>query len=149
MNPDDFEKRMEQQPFQAMPPEWREKILKNAKRSILERKPQVWWRSLLWPCPQAWAGLAAVWFVIFALNMIGDSGPRPAFELSATPLSPEFVAVMAEQRKLLAELLPPPDPPPVGHRQEPADRPRSKNEWQPGPATTQVLELPPKRFFVC
>src|SRR2546421_672463 len=154
MNAEDFEKQLERQPLRTLPSEWREQILEcaqikaRARRAPIKSQSQRWWRELLWPCPQAWAGVAAVWLVIVGLHFIGGSEPRPDFQLSASPPPPEFKALLAEQRKLFAELLPPPDPPPVIHHGQPADRPRSKNNGQPGPPTAKWLELPPNHFFV-
>ncbi len=116
--------------------------------SSLHSQRQSWWRQLLWPCPQAWVGVAAVWLVIFGLQLLAGSEPRMTSQLATAPPSPEFRAVLAEQRKLFAELLPPPESPPVVRRKEAADRPRSKSALQPGPPTAQWLELPPNQSFV-
>jgi hypothetical protein len=71
---------------------------------------------LLWPHPKAWAGLAAVWIFIFAVNVsMRDSSPRVA-EKSAPP-SPEVIVELRQQQRLLAEL--------VGPREE-RDADRSK-----------------------
>jgi anti-sigma factor RsiW len=63
-----------------------------------------WWRELLWPCPQAWAGLTAVWVVVAAVNL-ATSGDAPKLEAwRAEPPSPEMRQVLEQQRQLLAEL---------------------------------------------
>jgi hypothetical protein len=131
MNTDDFEKQLQRHPLRALPAEWRQEILNPAKGAVHSRSstfnPQSssWWRELLWPCPQAWAGLAAVWLVIFGLHLLAGSEPGSPAQLAAVPPSPEWRAALEEQRRLFTELLPPPEPPPIRHR-EPADRPRSE-----------------------
>jgi len=154
MNRDEFEKQLERQPMRAIPREWREEILKSAQTAAHDQpsspnlQPQPWWRVLLWPCPQAWAALAAAWLVIFGLHLIAGLEPRSAARLTALQPSPEYLAVLAEQRKLYAELLPPPEPSPTSRRRQPAEGPRSKRDWQPGLPTAQSLELPLDHLLV-
>jgi hypothetical protein len=58
--------------------------------------------TLLWPHPRAWAGLAGVWVLIFALHVASDGGSKAA--AVAEPVrSPEVIAILQEQRRLLAE----------------------------------------------
>lgn len=67
-----------------------------------------WWERLLGPNPRAWAGLAAVWLVLVAVNRgLGEPGaPGPA---AAPPTSIRSRAALAEtvreHRRQLAELL--------------------------------------------
>ncbi len=73
---DDFETRLQRQPLRRIPAEWRAEILAAA----AERRPakvagvtlasviKSRLRELFWPAPQAWAGLAALWLVVLALN---------------------------------------------------------------------------------
>jgi|SRR5580692_11380141 hypothetical protein len=61
------------------------------------------WRELIWPCRRIWAGLAAIWVLIFAVNF----SQRDKSEMMAgkTPLpSPEMILVFGQQERLLAEL---------------------------------------------
>lgn len=110
MNTDDFEKRLQQQPMRQIPAEWRHEILQNAKSSLLSRQsPSVthqtpWWKDLLWPCPQAWVGLAAVWLVILGLNFEFKSHQAPQLAKNSTPV-PDFLAIMQEQQRLMTELV--------------------------------------------
>ena len=97
-----------------------------------------WWRELLWPCPQAWAGLAAVWVVIIGLHLMAGAEPGGTVRVTAIAASPELLAVLAEQRQLVNELLPAPEPPPSRRRTDPADRPRSQRHWQPELPTSQL-----------
>ena len=72
----DFENKLRAQPFRALPPDLREALF-GAPTHVIA--PNRWtWRDWLWPSPQAWAALAAVWIVFAALSV------RPAE--SAAPL---------------------------------------------------------------
>ncbi|PYK58897.1 MAG: hypothetical protein DME21_14645, partial [Verrucomicrobia bacterium] len=80
MRPEDFEKQLQRQPLRKIPAEWRGEILDAARRAHEPQpsQPASWWRALLWPCPQAWAGLAAVWVLILALNSVTREPARSA-----------------------------------------------------------------------
>src|ERR1041385_8337991 len=88
MNSDDFEKRLQRQPLRELPQDWREKILQEAESarhssSVIRHSFLSTINSglstLLWPNPKAWAGLAAVWVLIFALHRhVGDGSPMAA-----------------------------------------------------------------------
>ena len=122
MNADDFEKRLQRQSMRPIPREWRREILDAARRtgdpqlSTLRSKaaaedgatskPQTtsWRRELLWPCPQAWAGLAAAWMVILFLNMASREPVQAAKTSKAAP-APELLIALKEHRRLLAELI--------------------------------------------
>ncbi len=62
-----------------------------------------WWRQLVWPGPQAWAGLAAVWILIFALK-IATHDQSHAFA-KKSPVPPEAIAELRQQQLLFAELI--------------------------------------------
>jgi len=110
MNPDDFEKRLEHQRLRPIPGAWRGEILDAARRardhqpSTFNPQPASWWRELLWPCPQAWAGLAAVWVLILALNSVTRE-PARAAQSPNTPRAPEVLMALRDHRRLLAELI--------------------------------------------
>jgi len=115
MKPDDFEQRLQRQPLRKVPAGWRSEILSAAngsgfRPSTLDSRLSPWWRELLWPCPQAWAGLAAVWLVILAVNF-ATRDPLPVREArKATPVSRNVLLALKEQEQLLAELTGPPPP---------------------------------------
>jgi hypothetical protein len=67
-------------------------------------KPTTWWRELLWPCPQAWAALAAVWLVITAIHIF-TPGASDVVEARAPRVTAELLAAVNERRLLLAELM--------------------------------------------
>ncbi len=127
MKPDDFEKTLQRQPFRQIPTEWRAEILQAA-RSTSDRlptfEPRASWLSTLkqrlaaalWPHPQAWAGLAAVWILIFALHFASRDRSPAIARVTAVPSS-RLVIALREQNKLLVEL--------IGRREvKEADRPR-------------------------
>jgi hypothetical protein len=58
---------------------------------------------VLWPHPVAWAGLAAAWILIFAVNYSSRDTQPVVAEKIATP-SPEVVAELREQQRLFVEL---------------------------------------------
>jgi hypothetical protein len=63
---------------------------------------------LLWPHPAAWAGLAAIWILILAVDFsLRDKAPVMA-EKSAPP-SPEVIVELRQQQRMLAELIGPRD----------------------------------------
>jgi hypothetical protein len=107
MNPNKFEHRLQRQPLRKIPAEWRGEILDAARRaqqpSTFSPQPASWWRELLWPCPQAWAGLAAVWVLILALNSVTRE-PTPAARFQNPTRVPEVLIALREHRRLLAEL---------------------------------------------
>jgi hypothetical protein len=108
MNPEDFEKQLERQPIRPVPAAWRAEILKAAEAAgpapsfLSTINSQL--STLLWPCPQAWAGLAAVWVVIFALNHASLDKPDMMAAKSYPP-SPEIMMALQEQRRTLAKLI--------------------------------------------
>ena len=113
MNTDDFEKRLQRQSMRPVPREWRGEILGAARRagghqpSPLNPQPTSWWRELLWPCPQAWAGLAAAWVLILALNA-ATREPVQVATAQSTPPAREVLMALKERRRLLVELAGPP-----------------------------------------
>ncbi len=116
MNTDDFEQRLQRQPLRQIPAKWRNEILREARRAAVPEigdadtasLPTLNWRTallnLLWPHPRAWAGLAAVWVFIFVVNFsMRDKAPVLAGKCS--PPSPEMVAELKQQQRMLAELI--------------------------------------------
>jgi len=112
MNTDDFEKQLEHQPMRQIPAAWRREILDaagsihNPQLSTVSSQRTSWWRELLWPCPQAWAGLAAVWLLILGLNAATREPARVAKTAHASPPR-EVLMALREQRRLFVELVEP------------------------------------------
>ncbi len=63
-----------------------------------------WWRAWLWPSPQFYAGLAAVWAVMLTVHWLDADDAATASRRSLPP-SPETERVLVEQRRELAEML--------------------------------------------
>ena len=121
MKPDDFEQKLQRQPLRQIPGEWRDEILVAADVNRRNRPVRKFTfaatpfrrllsifnhqlSTLLWPHPKAWAGLAAVWILIFALDFsVRDKAPVMA-EKSAPP-SPEVIVQLRQQQRMLAELI--------------------------------------------
>jgi hypothetical protein len=132
MEPDEFESELGRQPLRGMPTDWRREILSAAGnvrsrdfagRDVTRAATRGWWRELLWPCPQAWAGLAAVWVVILLLDLTSHDAVPVAKSSKSTP-APEFLMALREHRRLLGELIgsrsvaTPPKSPEPGPRSE-------------------------------
>ena len=114
MNTDPLEKMLREQPLREIPPHWRPEILSAARQAqphvsrvtcqvsrIMYHVSRL--RALLWPSPQAWAGLATVWLVILAVNF-AERHPAPPASVSAGPGGrPGFT--FKDQERLLGELL--------------------------------------------
>jgi hypothetical protein len=110
-----FEQRLRKQGIKRLPSAWRDEILSAAqaavpRRSTLNPRPSLLstlnhqLSTLLWPHPKAWAGLAAAWVVIFVLNFAGRDESQPMAKNSPPP-SPEMMAALREQHRLLVELV--------------------------------------------
>jgi hypothetical protein len=64
------------------------------------------WQELIWPCRRVWLGMAAIWFVVLAINMASNDTPKFAANQVPAP-TPEMVAALREQKQLLVQLLDP------------------------------------------
>lgn len=110
MNPDDFEKQLERQPVRTVPADWRAGILQAARESsnpqpsASNSQPTSWWRELFWPCPQAWAGLAAAWVVILVIHFSSADRTESAAK-ATTPPSQQEIMVLKEQKQMMAKLI--------------------------------------------
>ena len=59
---------------------------------------------MFWPYPRAWAGLAAAWVVIIALNLATRESGAPEIARQLPPPSPQLRQLLREQEQMLAEL---------------------------------------------
>ena len=121
-NDEQFEQHLQRQPARKIPADWREEILSAAnsapKRSegglfaslFLQLKTEnLKLKTIFWPHPRAWAGLAAVWILIFAANFsTRDDSPR--ISQKSSPLTPEMRMVLQQQKMMLAKLIEPNEP---------------------------------------
>ena len=63
----------------------------------------------LWPHPKAWAGLAAIWIVILAMNLADSDGRRQMANVNPPP-SRAMLEALKEQQQMLARIFAPPAP---------------------------------------
>jgi hypothetical protein len=109
----ELEQKLSRQPVRRIPAEWRAEILAAAelpprpapRASFLSGRNQqlsMW----LWPHPKAWAGLAAVWILIFTVDFSARDRRQLAAEKSAPP-SLEAMAEVRRQKLLFAQLIGP------------------------------------------
>ena len=126
-----FEQRLKRQPLHQIPAEWRREILSVAEKAQPKRRSLTdslsqrervgvrgnrpvlncfgsWLRDLFWPHPVAWAGLAAIWIFILGANVsLRDN--TTVMAKKTPPPSPEMIAELRQQQRLLAELIGPND----------------------------------------
>jgi len=133
-----FEQRLKRRPLRSAPSEWREVILAAAREAkpVKRSQPMVGHTflsilserlvSVFWPHPAAWGGLAGIWVLIFVVHFsIRDN--EPALAEKAIPQSPEVVAQLKQQQRLLAELLGPSDLPDANRPKIFVPKPRSES----------------------
>ena len=112
----EFEKQLRRQPVKGIPGDWRAEILSAARAASPAHHASLvtrhgWFSTLnsqlstfFWPHPKAWAGLAAVWVCIIALNFsTRDTSVMVAEKVS--PPSAEVIVELRKQQKLYAELM--------------------------------------------
>jgi hypothetical protein len=109
----EFEDQLKSRSLRQIPEQWRTEILRAAQNEAQATASNAsveevtsWWRALLWPCPQAWAGMAAVWIVVFCLNFSSQEPSAPKLaKTKPAPISPETYMALREQRRLYSELV--------------------------------------------
>ena len=120
MKPDDFESQLQRQTLKPLPAAWRAEILQAAQQAAARPShPATGWSAWIWPCPQAWAGLAAVWLVILTLNLA--AGWKPFRGLAREPadrMELNWLALLEQQRRL-TQLLDPSAPLPIAAPPQP------------------------------
>ncbi|HTR40387.1 MAG TPA: hypothetical protein VMH87_02065 [Pseudomonadales bacterium] len=107
-----FEKLLESHPLRPVPAEWRKEILAAAEKAqpahgrqpIPVRSLPGLLRSLFWPHPVAWGGLAAIWIFIFAAHL-SMRDEMPVMAEKVLPPSPQVVMELKQQQHLYAELI--------------------------------------------
>ena len=135
MKPDDLEDRIQRQPLRQVPAEWRREILSAAgnaapssrKSGALNLRAQI--SAWLWPCSQAWAGLAAIWLGILTVNF-ATADKTQTVAKSYAPSSAEMIMVLKEQEQILTELIGPSEAPVAGRPRRHDSRPRSQRRGE-------------------
>lgn len=89
------------------------------------------WHELIWPCRRTWAGLAAVWVVLLALQLVSRD-PKEVVARKTPPPSPEMLMVLRQQRLFLAELVERPVPRGADRPKAVPVRPRSQRQEEMG-----------------
>ena len=87
--------------------------------------PMLIWRELILPCRRIWAGLAAVWVLIFVFNF-SQRDPAELLARKSPPPSPEMILTFRQQEKLLAELIGPNEPQAIASPKPFLPQPRSE-----------------------
>ncbi len=132
-----FEQRLRRQTVKTIPAEWRTEILASARGAqTVRHASRITHQSflstfrhqlstLLWPHPKAWAGLAAVWVIIFAVNFsVCDTSPKLAAK--SAPPSPEVIVELKKQQRMFAELVGANESPDADRREIFSPKPRSE-----------------------
>ncbi|HUR44887.1 MAG TPA: hypothetical protein VMZ27_03345 [Candidatus Saccharimonadales bacterium] len=134
MNSENFENQLRGQTLRQPPADWRKDIVAAANQAKSApdgdcEPSSSWWQILFWPAPRAWAGLAAVWVMIFAMQFAADDGPA-AVQVAHVPQSKQMLVAMKERQRLYAELLSETD---TNVEAEPAKKfiPRPRSEGLP------------------
>ena len=73
--------------------------------STLNSQPASLWARLLGPNPLAWAGLAAVWLVLLAVNRNGSEPATSSASRASQPSEAAVAEIVRENRRQMAELL--------------------------------------------
>ena len=121
MTPKELEQRIAELPAAPLPAAWRNEILRSTRgpKTDPEIEPRWRWSDWLWPCPQAWVGLAACWLALAPLLFRnGQPAPAPVAVVMAEPEEPVLTVAAVSVESVHDE--------PTEETQKPAaERPRS------------------------
>jgi len=128
-----FEERLRRQSLKTIPGDWRTEILQASRRAATAPTLKDNWLSSLnqrlatifWPHPKAWAGMAAVWILILAVNF-STRDKTPVMAETVSPPSPEVMVELKKQQLLFAELIGFPPAQDADHRKNLVTEPRSE-----------------------
>lgn len=126
---DDFEHLLADARLNAPPAAWRSEIVGQALRNdVTDRQCPAWWREWLWPCPQAWAGMAALWLIMGGMQFGSGGSKHREAGASQASRSMSTIAVLMNEELLWNEVteLPPTQPTPVLQEKSSTPRPRSR-----------------------
>ena len=133
MSSDDFENRLRSQALRGIPEHWRAEILSKACTAARPEPSEhggwaIWRRALvnaLWPCPKAWAGLAAIWLVILGVNVATQDKSKTVAQHTIQSSTVQLMA-WKERERLLTELIGPADTTAAVPRKPAGPGPRSE-----------------------
>ena len=94
----DFERKLRATPLQPPPAEWRGEIF-----ATIPANPSAVasWREWLWPPPIAWAALAAVWLILFTIELsTGGMPARPARGSASKTAPPDSLLALRHEQAL-------------------------------------------------
>jgi anti-sigma factor RsiW len=121
---------------QTLQTRWRTAVLgatdQPAPRFSLQLTLRTSWRELIRPCRQAWAAMAALWLVMWGINATLSAGNTSIASGNVAPTL--TLQVFEEQKRVLAELIPPASGEPIQPARHDHSRPRSerKTHWSMG-----------------
>jgi len=134
---ENFEQRLSRPPLKPIPAEWRAETLMAARAAQPSRHLSPVTRHsrlstinspltiLFWPHPKAWAGLAAVWILILAVDF-STCDPSPRIAEKSAPPAPEVMVELKKQQLLFAELVGAHEPLDADRQKRFAPKPRSE-----------------------
>jgi hypothetical protein len=109
----EFEQKLSRQSLRQVPIEWRAEILaatdaswrtKSDRKLTFAAMLKLRLNEIFWPAPAAWAGLAAIWIFILAVDFsMRDRSGMVAEKIS--PPSPEIIAELRQQKLMFAQLI--------------------------------------------
>jgi len=79
------------------------------------------WQESIRPWRRIWAGMAAIWLVLLALNLATRETPKMAGRKTPPP-DPELLAALREQERLMRQWFEPAKPPPASPPKIPGPR---------------------------
>lgn len=90
----DFERKLSDTPLRRPPAGWRDEILSALPAN---QPPAASWREWLWPPPRAWAALAAVWLILFAIDFAASPVASTKAVAAKPPPPDSLLAFHTEQ----------------------------------------------------
>lgn len=136
-NDEQFEQRLRRQALRQIPSDWRGEFLASVRKQVVAESKRAaktptleHFRQLLAeifrPNRRAWAGLAAIWVVILAVNLSIRDGSEMASSEKPPEPTPEIRELLRHQEQLFAELLG--EETPDANRRRVTPQPRSSRE---------------------
>jgi hypothetical protein len=99
----------------------------------LDRRVLNWFIDIIWPARRIWAGLAAVWVILFVVNFSQRSPVHASVAKMASP-SPELVRAFFEGGGFLDQPINPAE-----KNAEPPRPPAPRSEQRSGPVSSQPI----------